>query len=253
MSTVDPVEARAQRERARIGSPGAVVGIVIGLVMIALGAALEVRALYGFAEFDALGDSDGPPLAVFGMIVGLPLMIIGFFVHTGATRRFTGTLLSAPGVGPLSILFVGFAGGAWWGASSVSTTGILWLIPIGVTALALLLLVIGISNRMRRRSRNGVLAHLATHGRIVAAEIVEIPEIDPSSGGLIGPITVTFHDADGTARWVTKTGQWKRRDLPKTGDAASVLFDPGAPDDTSRIWVAPVGSTSAADFSRWHS
>jgi len=252
MSTVDPVEARAQREAARIGSPAAAVGIVIGLALIALGAVLEVRALYGFAEFDALGETEEPPLAIFGMIAGLPLMLLGFFVHIAASRRFTGRLLSAPGVGPLSILFVGFAVGAWWGALSVPTSGALWLIPIGVTVLAVLFLLLGMTSRLRRRTRHNVLVHLVNHGRVAPAEIVEIPVIDPSSGGLLGPVTVKFTDANGVDRWVTKTGQWKERDLLKTGDPASVLFDPTAPDDTARIWVGPAGSSTAADFSRWH-
>jgi len=252
MSTIDPVDARARREAARIGSPGAAAGIVIGLAMIALGAVLEVRALYGFAELDARGGADEPPLAVFGMIVGLPLMIAGFFVHTASSRRFTGRLLSAPGVGPVSILFVGFAGGAWWGALSVSTTGALWLIPIGATVLALLLLLLGVTTRIRRRTRHEALDHLVAHGRITSGEIVEIPEIDPTSGGLLGSVTVMFTDAAGVDRWVTKTGQWRRQDLPKTGDPASVLFDTTAPDDTSRIWVGPPASRTAADFRRWH-
>lgn len=45
MSAVDPVDARQRRKTARLGSPGAVMGIVIGLLLIATGGALETRAL----------------------------------------------------------------------------------------------------------------------------------------------------------------------------------------------------------------
>jgi hypothetical protein len=252
MSTVDPIEARRRREAARIGSPAALVGVVIGLLMIAVGAALEVRALFGFAEFDGAGDTAEPPLAVFGMIVGLPLLIIGFFVHIGASRRFTGKLISAPVVGPLPILFVGLAVGAWWGVLSLPSPGAFWLVPIGLSILALAFLLLGAVVRARRRSQKDVLAHLLSHGRIEQGLIVEIPEIDPTSGGLLGTVTVKFTDAGGTDRWVQKTGQWPRRDLPVTGDPASVLYDPARPADTSRIWLAPLGSRTAADFTRWH-
>lgn len=252
MSTIDPVDARRRREAARIGSPGAGIGIAIGLLMILVGAALETRALFGFAEFDALGDTDEPPLAIFGMIVGLPLLIVGFLVHTGASRRFTGKLLSAPVVGPGSILFVGLALGAWWGVLALTSPGAFWLLPIGLSILAAIFLLLGAAGRIRRRSHQDVLAYVLTHGRIERGVITEIPEIDPSSGGLLGTVTVMFTDATGTDRWVQKTGQWPRRDLPATGDPASVLYDPARPADTSRIWLAPPGSTTASDFTRWH-
>jgi hypothetical protein len=253
MSTVDPIEARRRREAARVGSPAALVGVVIGLLLIAIGAALEARAILGFAEFDAMGDTDEPPLAIVGMVVGLPLLIVGFFVHIGASRRFTGKLLSAPAVGPGSILFVGLALGAWWGVLSLPSPGAFWLVPIGLSILAALSLLIGAIARARRRSQKGVLSHLLVHGRIDQGVIVEIPEIDPSSGGLLGTVTVKFTDADGTDRWVQKAGQWPRRDLPVTGDPVSVLYDPALPSETSRIWVAPPGSRTEADFTRWHS
>ncbi|WP_291049726.1 hypothetical protein [Herbiconiux sp.] len=252
MSTVDPIQARERRQAARIGSPAAAVGIVIGLLMILVGAALEMRALFGFAEFDAMGETDEPPLAIVGMVVGLPLLIIGFLVHLGSSRRFTGRLLSAPVVGPVSILFTGLAAGAWWGAFALPEPGAFWLLPIGLSVLSVLSLLLGAVGRARRRSQKDVLAHVLTHGRIQSGVITEIPEIDPSSGGLLGTVTVKFTDATGTDRWVQKAGQWARRDLPATGDPAAVLYDPARPGDTSRIWVAPAGSTTAADFTRWH-
>ena len=252
MSTIDPLEARIRRDEARLGSPGALIGVVIGLSLIVIGAAIEVRALFGFAEFDSAPTTDEPPIAIFGMVVGLPLLLAGMFTHLGSSRRYTGKLLASPGVGALPMLFVGFAIGAWWGVLSLTDPGALWMLPVGLSVVAALLLLLGAVVRLRRRGRRDVLAHLATSGRIVEGTIVEIPEIDPSSGGLLGPVTVSFTDLDGITRWVTKTGQWRRRDLPATGDGATVLYDPASPSDTSRIWVAPVGSSTAADFTRWH-
>lgn len=252
MSTVNPIEARRQREAARLGSTGAAVGIAIGLGLIVLGGALEVRALFGFAEFQGDGQPNDPPLAIFGMIVGLPTLLVGFFIHVGASRRFTGRLLSSPGVGPLTMLVFGLALGAWWGVVSVPNSRTFWLIPAALTVLAASMLIVGVRTRMRRRNRSEALAELLSRGRTVSGVIAEIPEIDPSSGGLIGNVTVSFVDSAGVARWVTKTGQWKSSDLPKTGDPASVLFDPARPDDTSSIWVGPAGSATVADFTRWH-
>lgn len=88
-------------------------------------------------------------------------------------------------------------------------------------------------------------------GRIVPGVVTEIAKIDPSSGGLIGPIAVRFTDTAGVDRWVTKTGQWSASDLPRDGDTAAVLFDPAEPGNTGRIWIGPAGSRSPADFSRW--
>lgn len=251
MSTTDPLEARRRHDAARIGSPAALTGVAIGLLMIAIGAALASRALFGFAEFDASSDTDPPPLAIAGMIAGLPLLIIGFFVHVTASRRFTGRLLSAPIVGPLPILFAGIAAGSWWGVLSLPSPGGLRLLPIGLTVLAAAFLLLSVLVRVRRRARRDLLADVLAHGRITDGVVVEIAEIDPTSGGLIGPITVRFADA-GTDRWVQKTGQWPRHELPATGDDVSVLYDPARPSDTSRIWLAPHGSTTAADFTRWH-
>ncbi|MEA9986549.1 MULTISPECIES: hypothetical protein [Subtercola] len=155
-------------------------------------------------------------------------------------------------VGPGTILFAGLSLGAWWVTASLADAGALWLVPVGAAAVAAAMFGVGVTNRMRRRSRFDVLGQLVTHGRIAAGVIVEIPQIDPSSGGLIGQLTVKFADAGGVDRWVTKSGQWKRHDLPLTGDAALVLYDPERPADTSRMWVGPASSTSAADFARWH-
>lgn len=127
------------------------------------------------------------------------------------------------------------------------------MIPAALTLLGALLLIVGVRTRMRRRNRAEALAELLSRGRPVPGVIAEIPEIDPSSGGLIGNVTVSFVDAAGVPRWVTKAGQWKSSDLPKTGDAASVIFDPAKPDDQSSIWVGPAGSATVADFTRWHS
>lgn len=253
MSTQDPVAAKQRRIEARRGSVGSLIGIVIALILVALGGALVTRALFGFAEFEISAETDEPPLAIFGMAVGLPLTLIGFFVYFGATRRFTGKLMSSPGVGPGTVLFLGLAAGAWWGALSLREPGALWLVPVGLSVVAVLFLLLGVVARLRRRGRRDALAQVVVSGRIARGEITDIPVIDPSSGGLIGVATVKFTDLAGVDRWVQKTGQWSSRDLPKTGDAAAVLYDPQRPADTSRMWIAPVGSMSAADFERWHS
>lgn len=251
MSTIDPLEARRRREAAAIGSPGALAGVVVGLAIIALGAAFETRALFAFGEMTA--ETTEPPLAVFGLAVGVPLLILGFFVHLRSVRRYTGRLLGSPVVGPLPVLLAGAAVGAWWGLSSLPAVDGWWLVPTGLAAAAVLLFAVGTAYRARRRAQQRVLARLVTEGRITAGRIVEISEIDPSSGGLLGPVTVTFTDHAGVDRWVTKSGQWTRAELPATGDPASVIYDPADPSDESRIWVAPEGSTTAADFLRWHS
>ena len=251
MSTIDPIEARRRREAAATGSPGALAGVILGLVIIALGAAFETRALFAFGEMTT--ETTEPPLAVFGLAVGVPLLLLGFFAHLGSVRRYTGRLLGSPVAGPLPVLVAGSAIGAWWGLAALPTIDGWWLVPTGLSVAAVLLFVLGRAVRARRRAQHEVLARLVTEGRVVEGRIVEIAEIEPSSGGLLGPVTVTFTDHAGVDRWVTKSGQWTREQLPATGDPASVLYDPADPSDETRIWVAPPGSTTAADFLRWHS
>ncbi|WP_163362037.1 hypothetical protein, partial [Klebsiella aerogenes] len=62
--------------------------LAIGLVVIFLGGVLELRSIYGFAE--CAGHGDEPPAAIFMQIVGLPAIILGFFLSTGGARRYTG-------------------------------------------------------------------------------------------------------------------------------------------------------------------
>lgn len=251
-NTIDPIEAHQQRIARQKGSQTALLGVLIGQAMILLGGVLIARSIFGFLEQD-ITNSDEPPLAIFGMAAGLPLIILGFFVHIGASRRYTGKLLSFPGIGPGPVLFTGIAIGAWWGALSLTALGILWLIPATLTAIAGLLLISSILLRRKRSAKYETLTRMITEGKIIPALITDIPEIDPSSGGLIGTITVKFTDMGGVDRWVQKTGQWKRSDLPKTGDAATVLYDPQHPENVSRIWVGPPGSVTIADFTLWHS
>ncbi|WET68621.1 hypothetical protein [Sphingobacterium sp.] len=251
-NTIDPIEARKQRIVRQKGSQGALVGIFIGHAMILLGAVFIARAIFGFLEQDMI-NSDEPPLAIFGMAAGLPFIILGLFVHIGASRRFTGKLFSSPGIGSGTVLFTGFTVGAWWGALSLPAQGALWIIPSILTVIAGLLLINGILFRIRKSARHSVLANIIKDGKITIAVITDIPEIDASSGGLIGTITVKFTDMAGVDRWVQKIGQWKRADLPKTGDKATILYDPGCPENVSRIWIGPPGSTSITDFTLWHS
>ncbi|WP_078282860.1 hypothetical protein [Mycobacteroides franklinii] len=250
MSTVDPIEARRQRELRRRGSTGSAATYVFALVAVFLGGAVEARAIYGFAEFS---DNGEPPWAIFLMPIGLVLILFGIFTCIGAARRYTGRLLALPVISPAPVLFAGAAVGGWLGYACAPSTGT-WgaIAPIIFTVLATVTLVAGTRARLRARSRRGDLATVLTIGRVVPGVISQIAEIDASSGGLIGPVTVKFSDHTGVDRWVTKTGQWRRDDLPKNGSAAAVLYDPSNPGNTDRIWVGPPGADSAAAFSLWH-
>ncbi|WP_027388643.1 hypothetical protein [Chryseobacterium gregarium] len=252
-NTTDPIEIRKQQIARQKGSQAALLGILIGHAMILSGGVFIARSIFGFLEQD-MTNSDEPPLAIFGMAAGLPFIILGFFVYIGAGRRFTGKLLSFPGIGPGPVLITGLAVGAWWGALSLPAKGgALWLIPSILTVMAGLFLLISILLRVRRSAKYHILTRMIKEGKITSGLITDIPEIDPSSGGLIGTITVKFTDMAGVDRWIQKTGQWKRIDLPKTGDNAAVLYDPQHPENIYTVWVGPPGSTAITDFTLWHS
>lgn len=225
---------------------------MIGLLLIFAGGVLELRSLYSFFEFDANGD---PPLmAIFFQVVGIPVTLLGTLLTFGGAHRYTGKLLFFPVVGPGTILFAGFAVGAWWGRLAQKDPNI-WLaiLPMALATVAAIAAALGIGIRMRRRVNREALSVLLVSGRIVPAVIAYIPEIEPNSRGLIGPVTVKFTDNSGVNRWVQKTGQWRRADLPKTGDTATVLFDPQDPSNVERIWIGPPGAATVADFGLWHS
>lgn len=247
MTTTNPIEARRRRRQARIGSPRAALGIVIAVLMIFCGGTMMVRAQYSFA-----GGAPESGWGIVGMVGGLLLCIFGFGVYVGAARRYTGRLAAAPVIGPGTVLLAGFATGAWWGTLSHSLDGWLRLIPVGLTLLALISFGLGVKARARRRATRGVLNELVVRGVITPASITKIPEIDSSSVGFVGTITVQFTDSSGVDRWVQKTGQWERIDLPRTGDPATVLYDPVDPGNQERIWVGPPGSSTVTDFQSWH-
>lgn len=252
MSLIDPAETRRQREAARRGSGLAVVVMVIGLVVTFAGGVMMMRAMIGFAEIEA--GTEQPPWAIFLMVVGLPAIIVGIPLHLGGASRYSGRLAAAPVVGPLTVMLAGLAAGCWWGLLTTDGLAAVWrIVTIALTALTVLSLVLGALGRRRRRLRRSRLDTLVRTGRVVPGVVTEIAEIDASSGGLIGPITVKFTDDRGADRWVQKIGQWKRAALPRNGDPAAVLFDPADPGDTDRIWVGPAGSRSAAEFTAWHS
>jgi hypothetical protein len=151
VSTRDQLRASQHRDASKVGSPTAVAGIVIGLVLIAAGAAVQVRALFSVAELDTARDLSELSLPVFGLVIGVPLLLAGFFVHIAANLRFPGKLTRTPGIGRAAVLFIGLSTGAWWGLASVPSSRALWLIPVAVTVPAVLLLVREVRTRRRPR------------------------------------------------------------------------------------------------------
>lgn len=257
MSTTDPVAERRRREAAKLGAPRYAVALVISGAVIALGAGVLAAMLLGFGAMDEFTEAAPFPWPGLGMVIGLPALILGFLAHTGFARKYTGRPLDYPLVGPLTLMLGGGAIGGWigwagWFAPAGSRPGGLWwLVPAGLTVLAALSLASGAGSRIRKRAGRRTLAEVLVSGRITAGEATAIPDISPESNALLGEIVVRFVDDAGTERWVQRLGQWKRPELPKTGDTVAVLFDPAAPGDTKRIWIGPADARTAEDFSRW--
>lgn len=248
MSIVDPAEARRRRALQQQGSPAALRRVVFWDLVLVVGATLLARALFAFAAVPS--EQENPPaIWIAAAWVGLPAVILGLSRHADAVRRYRGSYTGGPFPGPLALLLVGFAAGSWWG--SADAVAVLLWIPLVVTAVAVLAIIVAVLRRARRNGNARELAAVLVAGRIVPGVITGIAEIDPSSGGLIGPITVRFTDTAGVDRWVTKTGQWSASDLPRDGDSVDVLFDPAEPGNVGRIWIGPEGSRDPADFSRW--
>ena len=285
MSTIDPAQVRRAKEAARQGSVGAAIGVVLGNVLMLAGGAFSGigaagdtflgnfrdRALNHFFS-DSFGPS-GWELAA--LPIGIVLPIIAMFVLTAAAKAYTGTLMSFPVVGPLTVWLAGFSVGfAYWVRQwpEPHTVGVRtdtafgddepwsssdwgwyhadgWLpwIPVAATLISL---AVGIAARRRKVAKRRELDRLVREGWRTQGDVTAIPSLTEGSA-LLTQWTVHFVDLNGTDRWVTSTGKFPRDDLPRVGDFVSVLYDQAAPGDKRRIYLGALEAHTAEDFLKW--
>lgn len=285
VSTIDPARVQREKVRARQGSVGAGIGVVVGdLIVLAGGAftgvAMASDILLGGLRDSALNhffadtpDSSGADIAA--LPASIMTTLLGMFVVIAAARAWTGGRLSFPVVGPLTIWLAGLAAGLAFGVHrwpAPLTIGVRtdpafgedepwsavdWAlyraggwIPWIAVALALASLAVGVVVRRRAAARRRTLDRLLVQGWRARGDVTAIPTLTEGSA-LVADWTVHFVDRLGTDRWFTSTGRFPRDDLPVRGDLVSVLYDPTAPGDMHRIFVGGLEAVSADDFLRW--
>ena len=288
VSTIDPARVKRERDKARQGSIGAAIGVILGNLLIFVGGvsggwATGGRDLLGGFRDRALNHffADSPvwaapswlDLAALPASVVVPL--IGMFLLTTTARAYTGQVMSFPVVGPVTVWLAGFAAGIaavvsqWpppltvgmridpvFGDDEVWSSGDwAWYradewIPWVAVALAFLSLVLGIVARARKAAHRRDLDRLIVEGQRALGDVTAIPTIT-EGGALLAPWTVHFVDRSLTDRWVTSSGKFPRDDLPKVGDHVTVLYDAAAPGDKRRIYIGGIQASTAEDFLRW--
>ncbi|MFD6067672.1 hypothetical protein [Amycolatopsis lurida] len=268
MNTVDPAKARHDRIERWRGDRRLLVGAILAslvtlvcgyLTGYGFGALLEeFRTMAIDSVFDDRGDGEPPYSSVWGTFGFLGCLAAGNLARA-AMRRYQGRR-SGPAF-PVVLAFAASTLGLWESSRA-------WLPPLAVgTAVdpvfhedekwgfwgwflyyadlwapAFLLLLtllalwyaVGVSRHQAELARTK--ERLLRQGRRVPAELVEVKVRmggDESGTRVVGAdVTVSFVDLSGVRHWVTR----------RTGDTAiagaEVLFDPAAPADDKKIFVA---------------
>jgi hypothetical protein len=271
VSTIDPVEAQRVRAERLKGSRRAAFEVGVGLLGLVAAGVLGGYAMASFLDpFRVMvlnsvysgWESRMPPwfATAFPAIVASTLAV---WLHSWASRRYLGRRGAAAGE-PLVLWLIGFAAGSWFGGLSftdpdavgvspdpVFDTSTRWGVGAWIVyhawwwgpTLATLLLpavIVGrIAGRARRRRREALIAGLLVAGRRTPGEVTAAPS-PPSEAAdrYFGSWTVKFTDLYGQNRWVTRSSAFSVATPPRVGDTVTVLYDPNAPGDTTRILLA---------------
>jgi hypothetical protein len=259
----------AQRlERERTSGVGALVVVVLAVVHAALwGLAAwglaPILDLFRQMSLDPYATGDVPDLQFVFFFVGLiPGAALGFALTSRATRLIP---MGAAVLLPLATACVGIAVGlviatpVWtvpervgfspgffdddpdtaWGPAQWIAYRVPLILPILFGVLALLLAVV-------------ILRLLAIHARkrrdmafVLSSGVRVLGEVSDSTftgtrimGNPVIRLTVAYADAQGTARWVTKTRAFAPTAVPAIGQRFTVWYDPADPSNEERIVLA---------------
>jgi uncharacterized protein DUF3592 len=278
MSTIDPVEAERIRVERLKGS---------GRAAIELGAAvLGLLAAGAFSGYALVSFLDPIRAAVLNIFISYPkssmaawlvfpapiASIIAVSLYRRASRRYLGRPGAAAGQ-PARLWLIGFAIGSWYGGLDFTKPDAIgvsrgpafgentrwgtgawifyhawWWLPTLATLLSLAAILAGIAGRVRRRRREALIADLLVSGRRTPGEVTSAASPPGVVRQYPGSWTVKFTDLHGQNRWVTRTERFSADAPPLVGDAVTVLYDPNAPGDTTRIFLARDNDASPVSY-----
>lgn len=281
MSTVDPAAARRERFERHRGTTGAALAAVFsGLVLVVTGAVVG----FGFASFldtfrlmelnsvFSTWESEMSPPFIW-LPVGIIASIVAWSLYSTWNHRFSGDASRFVGIGPLTLLTIGLVIGvgigctAWtapdavgvridpefgehepWGAGAWVFYAAQWWLPALFAVLAIAFLLLGIAGRRRAAARHDLVANLLATGRRTQGSVTESTVPSSEASRMIFTLTVTFTDAGGVDRWVQRAVKYRTADVPPVGAPVSVLYDPSAPGDESRIFFTTGTASAPRDF-----
>ncbi|WP_223690950.1 DUF3592 domain-containing protein [Leifsonia poae] len=281
MSTLDPAEFRRRKGGPKRGDPGVLtLALVAGALEFVAAAVLGygvawlldgfriVQLNSVFASWESTMPATSAVLPV-GVLAGA-LFAVAY--HRGA-RVFAGDgragLVSAATIATVGASAGIALGCALWTAPltvGVATDPVqgadlpwgpwewvwysaeFWLpVLAGVVALGAVLL--SIRTAVERRSRDALVGALLVSGVRVTGVVTAADAGDRSTGAYRRvPVTISFVDRSGAKRWVTRQGTFPAARVPRVGAAVTVLYDPDAPDDRARLFVAFGPGGAVADF-----
>ncbi len=284
MSTVDPQQARREREARHRRTPLALAMTVLGGLLVTAAGAVGGAAIGQFvlvfrmmnlnSVFSDSPDPDTVPWAAPVAVVGT---LAAAAVYTRWNHRWSGRTTDVAGIGVLPLWLVGAAAFLWWttqtqwpapdrvGTAVDPTFGhdeawsagdwvwyaTVWWVPALVTLLAVLACTAGGVTRLGRGSRRARLTDVLQQGQRTTGEVTAVSgATTPDASRTLLRWTFTFVDLQGVRRWVERTEGFAHGEGPVLGHVVTVLYDPARPGDRKRIFAATGKGQDPEEFLR---
>ncbi|RDH98546.1 hypothetical protein DEU32_105141 [Curtobacterium sp. AG1037] len=284
MSTVDPQQARREREARFRRTPLALAMTVLGGLLVVAAGAVGGAAIGQFVLVfrmmnlnSVFSHSPDPDTALWAAPVAVVGTLVAAAVYTRWNHRWSGRTSDVAGIGVLPLWLVGAAAFLWWttqtqwpapdrvGTEVDPTFGhdqawsvgdwvwyaTVWWLPALVTVFAVLACVAGGVTRLGRGSRRARLTDVLQQGSRTTGEVTAVSgATTPDAARTLLRWTFTFVDLQGVRRWVERTEGFAPGEGPELGRAVTVLYDPARPGDRKRIFASTGKGQDPEEFLR---
>ena len=223
MSLTDPTLPRKLRQGRRPSTLRVIVLLaLLGVGGLALG--------YGWTTFGADEQADPPPLALAGIVAGLPITIL-------ASIGWLSTVMRRADIGlgyALAASLIGGGGGVLAAGTSV-VASVIGGVLLGA---GLLFLVLGLSAARARRQQEVRDQETMRTGTLTTATVSDKGyDFFRESARILATVTFTFTDLQGAQRWVQIPMVIQQASPIADGQETRLWYDPLNPGDTTRIVI----------------
>lgn len=284
MSTVDPQQARREREARYRGSTPALTMTVVGALLVVAAGVIGGLAVSDFVlRFRMMtvnsifSDSPDPETHLWAAPSAVVGTLVAVGVYTRWNHRWSGRTTDLVGLGPLPLWLVGATACTWWATTTQwpapdrvgvavdptfghdETWGVgswilytaVWWLPGLLTVVTVLALVAGGATRVGRGNRRARLTDVMANGRRTTGEVTAISGgTTPDASRTLLRWTFSFVDLHGVRRWVERTEGFTHGTAPVLGGTVTVLFDPARPGDRKRIFTTTGSGDDPEDYLR---